>query len=161
MEREQHDGERRRSPWPRVRARWVPPPIAFLVVGALLLAMSAAIAWQQQQVPDGWVKTKATIIASADYTNRPSVYRPSTSYRTVEFRDQSGRTAVADYEGGGELGERMTIAYNPRDPERIRVLDANWQVLVLFAAMGGVAILAGLFVALLTFRPARYRRQRA
>jgi hypothetical protein len=141
------------SRWRRVRPRWMPSPIAFVVVGALLLATGAVVAWQQQRVPGGWVETTGVIVSGSDFDRPASI--ADAHVRTIEYRDQAGSPVQRSFNSQAELGTRLKVAYDP-DSRQYKILDANWQVVVLFLGCGAAVLLAGALVAIFTVPRRRF-----
>jgi curved DNA-binding protein CbpA len=135
----------------RIRPRWMPAPVAFVVVGGLLLATGLVVAWQQQRVPGGWVETAGVIVESSDFT-RPGRYSEQ-HYRTIEYRDQQDGVVRRSFESQAELGSVLKVAYDPKS-RSYKILDANWQVVAVFLACGAAVLVAGAGVSLFT-APAR------
>jgi len=72
------------------------------------------------------------------------------SFRTKDGRDVRTRQRIRVSTNLMRTGRRVTVAYDPADPERAEILEARSQVLgaALFTAVGGVLFVVALAVAL-------------
>jgi hypothetical protein len=77
----------------------------------------------------------------------------------VQFRTEDGQEVHAEHENTGwtasRAGEIVTVAYDPDEPARARIVSAPWLshwVRGLFGGLGAILVLTGLLLGYLAWR---------
>jgi hypothetical protein len=100
-------------------------------------------------VPSGWATAQGTVVNLRPQTDSEG----DVSYTTiVQFMTESGeqRNIEQDFAfsgpGGDQLGDTLTVTYNPADPSQARIIGgiAGW-LWYIPLAIGAVFLLFGVF----------------
>ena len=101
------------------------------------------------KVPKGWVKVKGTVSSVNSQVSTDSDGSTSTTFTPVVEYQANGRNyrVVSSYSSSNEpsIGSTMTVAYNPVDPLKAKVIDAKSNILI-FIATQGVGLILLIFI---------------
>jgi hypothetical protein len=125
--------------------------------GAAVLLIGLTIALWLRRFKQRAVRTEGTIVGqvcSAGERARRSTDPTVTYHSVVEFSTQGGPSVrgislIGSDPPAGKTGDRVTVFYNPRDPERVLIetprsrARTGWAVAA-FAVLGGAPLATGI-----------------
>jgi hypothetical protein len=137
----------RRRVW--FRPRWVPSPLALAAIGAILIATTLVVRWQDQRVPDGWVNTTATVTQVLPPPD--PCFRNCHDTFVIAF--QGAGTHL--YDGPAEAGEILPVAYDPHG-SRWKVSNHGRYVPWTMGLPGVVLLVVAVLIAVFTVPRPRF-----
>ncbi len=114
----------------------------FLLIGILLILFALGAFFYYRNFQESALEASAEIISiQEDHSGEDVVYRA-----TVRFETAAGDAIVTQLDHGSsslELGDRLTVLYDPEDPSTIRTESSGLVVPLVSGAFGAVFVLLG------------------
>lgn len=124
--------------------------LGFAGTGAVILVVAAFLFRRARQFQQTATTVAGTVVAQAESTTgegrrsyAPIVQFVTTEGRTIRFTDRLGTNPPSH-----AVGDKITVSYDPADPDGARIAGSDWFLPGLFAFIGGAFFLAGVVVLL-------------
>lgn len=111
--------------------------LLFFTVGAILGGISYSIYRNSRNLIENGVETKGTVIDLHRLKPREYPLAPSIRYFTKEGSERVFHSSEARNPPAYQIGEEVTLYYDPKDPENVH-LQGNYLLVYVFAGMGAM-----------------------
>ncbi len=132
------------SPRGVIFARWIIGALGgiFLLIGAGLLVSSYNF------YNNALYATGTVVSVEVNNSSDGTTYRPTLRYLDYRGQKQRGTTFLSSSGYDFEVGEKMEILYDMRDPTSIRINNwlELWGLGAIFATVGGVVVLGAMVI---------------
>lgn len=108
--------------------------LLFFLIGALFAGISYTIYRNSRNLIENGIETKGTVIDLHRLKPREYPLAPSIRYFTKEGTERVFHSSEARNPPAYQIGEEVTLHYDPKDPENVH-LQGNYLLVYVFAGM--------------------------
>ncbi len=128
-------------------------PVFMLAIGMAFLSFSALQLYEQYQLSKNGVETQGTVIELAEHTsNDGTTYAPVVQFQTKNNRPVTFVSSTWSIPPEYAVNDRVTVVYLPEHPEQAEIKGAGTVLLIIFAVLGSLLIIAGVIFMVFTLR---------